>query len=296
MIIYSSLWHGGRPIAVERHDSPRRTRAGRALRAAIAGSLVTLTAARAIAQPPDPPRRADRAAAVAIIAVTLVAGSVVADRSVQAYVTPRRTRTLDALAGDVDPLGRARYLVPALAGTYVVSRLASAERWSHVALHTGVAYAASDAVESILKPAVGRHRPTAANDPGRFHPFSTGAEWHSFPSAHTVHAFSIAAALSAEARRPWVTAAAYGMASAVGLQRVYRDAHWSSDVVGSAILATVTSRFTIRALHAREARGARSPRPDAGAGLRLILLPGGAAFSLSLPNREHGPDEDPRLP
>ena len=58
-----------------------------------------------------------------------------------------------------------------------------------------------------------------------------GGEWHSFPSAHAVHVFGLAAAIDEEAGRAKVSALVYGAASVVAWSRVYHDAHWASDVV-----------------------------------------------------------------
>jgi membrane-associated phospholipid phosphatase len=81
-------------------------------------------------------------------------------------------------------------------------------------------------------------------------------------------AFSLAAAISEEAREPWVTVLTYGTASAVGWSRVYDDRHWTSDVVAGALVGALVGRETVRWLHARRA---------AGAGPTLAVTPDGLA-------------------
>jgi membrane-associated phospholipid phosphatase len=66
-----------------------------------------------------------------------------------------------------------------------------------------------------------------------------------------VHAFAIAAGLAEETHHPWIATLGYAAASAVALQRVYTEAHWSSDVAISATLAIAASRSTIAALKRR---------------------------------------------
>ena len=213
----------------------------------------------------------------------LVAGAAAVDENVRAYAARHHRESLDDLADIVDPLGRSRYLVPALAGTYLVTRLADDRQWSDVVLHISLAYLAADIVTGVLKPVVGRHRPDTTGEPWRFHPLSTGREWHSFPSGHTTHAFAIAAAIAEEAHRPWVSAVSYGVAALVGVQRVYTEAHWSSDVVASAVLAMAVSKTTVGWLHRDGSRRNHSHR-----GLRVMVSPNAVLLSVPLVWRPPG--------
>lgn len=69
-----------------------------------------------------------------------------------------------------------------------------------------------------------------------------------------------------------MTAATYGAASLVGWSRVYEDRHWTSDVVGGALLGIATSRWTVRRLHARHASEDGELAAD---GVAISPLPGG---------------------
>lgn len=183
--------------------------------------------------------------------VALIAAASAADAEIERALRGAGTPELDRLADVVDPVGRARYVVPTIAGAYIVARVSDRRSLASAIGRIGIGYLAADAVGAALKPIVGRHRPDTGGGAWRFRPFSRGTEWHSFPSAHTVHAFAIAAGIAEEANRGWVAGSVYGVASLVGLQRIYTNAHWTSDVVASAVLAVVVSKGANRLVRRR---------------------------------------------
>ena len=183
------------------------------------------------------------------------------DERLRVMAERHQSRALARVARDVDPLGRARYLVPALVGAYAVPRLAGRRGVANAVLRIGLGYAAADGLESVLKPSVGRHRPDSTGRPLRFRPLSGADAWHSFPSAHVAHAFAIAAGVSDEWRDPRVAVLAYGTATMVGLQRVYTRAHWTTDVVGSALLTIAASHTVTRWLRRRRMPASRREAP-----------------------------------
>ena len=113
-------------------------------------------------------------------------------------------------------------------------------------LSTGV----SGLLTSALKVSFGRLRPN--QNKGHWQWFQGGA---SFVSGETTPAFALAADLSEYADNRWYVALpAYGAAAAVGLGRMGHDAHWLSDVVGSALLGVGTTELFLHmhAMHAAD--------------------------------------------
>ena len=101
--------------------------------------------------------------------------------------------------------------------------------------------ALSALVTSGMKRVFGRERPNHTNDPFNF--FQGG---NSFPSGDTTPAFALAAGISEYGENRWYYAVpAYGAATAVGLGRMGKDAHWLSDVVGSALLGVGTTELML---------------------------------------------------
>src|SRR5208282_4597696 len=68
----------------------------------------------------------------------------------------------------------------------------------------------------------------------------------SFPSGHTIAAFSVATVIARRyGNHKWVPYVAYGTATLIGFSRVTLSAHFTSDVFAGAVLGYSISRFTV---------------------------------------------------
>ncbi len=224
-----------------------------------AGAEAQHVASRLAFPPPDPARPG-----FWWVGGSLVVAAALSDAALERASLAHRSPTLDDLAAAGNALGAGRYLVPALGASYLAGRLAHRPRLADVALHAAAAYTAGNVLASIGKPVLGRHRPDTTGSPSRFRPFTAKGAWHSLPSAHTLHAFTLAGALSEELRRPLVTAGIYGAAALVAWSRVYDDEHWASDVAASAVVGAAIGHVMVLRLHARRQTGQR----------RLHIVPG----------------------
>lgn len=234
-----------------------------ALQVAAAGRLGV-----AAPQPPDPAMDGLDGAAVVVSVASL---SIVAamDERVGGYVLAHRSATVERTLDAVEPLGRARYLIPGMAVVYVTAVAGRNTDLQRATLRTGIGYAVTDIVGGALKFSVGRHRPDSLNDAWRFEPFRRGSEWHSFPSGHTYHAFALASGIADETDADWPDVLAYGVATLVAAQRVYSRAHWASDAVAGAVLGIGVSRYGRRHLGPRR-RTDEAP-PDPPILVRLVI-------------------------
>jgi membrane-associated phospholipid phosphatase len=173
------------------------------------------------------------------------------DESARTFWLGRHSGFARTLADAGNTMGTGRNIIVGLAATYVVARVTHHRRAADAVLRISAGYAVSNAIVGILKPMVGRHRPDSMNDAWRFKPFSREGEWHSFPSSHAVHAFSIAAGAAITTRRSWVAAVGYSAATVVAWSRVYDDEHWSSDVTSSAVIGMSAVATTMHWLDRR---------------------------------------------
>ncbi len=181
--------------------------------------------------------------------LTVVAISLLADRSIerkfQTASLQRNSgvRNISDVAGTFADPGAIVFSAAAyLAGVGTHSRKVAA-----LGMYTGEAVVLAGVIAEGVKGIAGRSRPNT--DSLAVHSFHFGKgfgndEFASFPSAETSIVFAAAAAGSSYSRRVWphsahiVTPAAFTIASAAGLSRLYKNEHWASDVAAGALLGT----------------------------------------------------------
>ncbi len=110
------------------------------------------------------------------------------------------------------------------------------------------ALAVSTITTSILKAAVGRHRPYTGDGAYAFEPlrFPLNSDRMSFPSGHTTSMFAMATVLAGNVNSPWLKSGAYSFAASVGLERMLHRKHWASDVIVGAVLGRLVGALVVR--------------------------------------------------
>jgi membrane-associated phospholipid phosphatase len=175
-----------------------------------------------------------------------IAASAALDPEAREWAVRQHSRSLDRLARAGNELGTAQRLVPAIAITYVAALLTHHDSLATGTLNTAGGYIASDLVESVLKPVVGRERPHVEGNSHRFRPFTSSGDWHSFPSAHVAHIASIAEAVSEQTHSTPISAVCETLVALVAWDRVYEDQHWTSDVTGTMVISSAVSGSAVR--------------------------------------------------
>lgn len=242
------------------------------------------------AQSADSARGAQRAVFTrhdALVASALLGGAVAlmpADDWLRGRVDQRSVQasaSAHAIANDFSLLGDPGTVILSL-GTYAVGRIAGNHTVSEVGLHATEALVVSAVATEFVKGVAGRNRPYVqradADDFMMMNGF-TGGGFTSFPSGHTSAAFALAAVIDEEGSVHWphasriVTPVTYGLASLVGLSRIYKDRHWMSDVAVGALVGEysglIVERFNRRHPHNALERwlvpSAVAPERDTGA-------------------------------
>jgi membrane-associated phospholipid phosphatase len=167
-------------------------------------------------------------------------------------------------------LAEPKVMLPGLALAYGAGRLAGRPGLAEGAERSAVALAAATHAAGAVKITVGRLRPDAGADRDELHPGALAGRWQSFPSGHTAAAFALATSIAEESHDPTVSALAYAGAAAVGWSRVYRDAHWSSDVVAGALVGIAAGRWAGHWSRTHHAQPTLQAGPD-GVGVGLSL-------------------------
>jgi membrane-associated phospholipid phosphatase len=109
-----------------------------------------------------------------------------------------------------------------------------------------LADAVADGLASILKIAVGTHRPSGGG------PLIAIPHSDAFPSGHAATSFACATVLAVLV--PRAAPAFYLLALAIGYSRVYVGVHWPLDVVGGAVLGAATALLLLAIARRRSVR------------------------------------------
>jgi membrane-associated phospholipid phosphatase len=115
----------------------------------------------------------------------------------------------------------------------------------------GEAMANSMVVDEVLKFATMRERPTLDNAKGKFFQTSSATD-SSFPSSHSLVAWSSAAVLASESNVPLIKFGAYTLATGVSLTRVLGQQHFPSDVLVGSVFGWMIGRYVYHKRHRDE--------------------------------------------
>lgn len=135
---------------------------------------------------------------------------------------------------------------------YLIGLARKDSKMQKTALLAGEAVANAEIVTTIFKDIDRRVRPAAIGKGGNYSdtffdsPGSVLRGRGSFPSGHTIAAFSVATVIARRyPHHRWVPFVAYGLAGAIAFSRVSLSAHFVSDVFMGGALGYSISRFAV---------------------------------------------------
>ncbi len=136
-----------------------------------------------------------------------------------------------------------------IGGFYLGGMLFKDDKAKHTAALALRSFLFANLITETVKQFTGRQRPGAAegidnwSGPGVLFK----KDYNSFPSAHTVTAWSVATVIAHQYdRTPVVPVISYSLAALVGLSRVTEKRHWYSDVLVGAALGYIVGKWVIR--------------------------------------------------
>ena len=124
-------------------------------------------------------------------------------------------------------------------GIYGYGLFAKNEKFRHTGVLILSSAVATGFIQTVLKNAVGRARPSTGFGKSDFDPFSKESFYHSFPSGHSILSFTASHAIAKQFDNIWIKGGIYGVGLIAPISRLWIDAHWLSDVVLGMVISIV---------------------------------------------------------
>ncbi len=184
-----------------------------------------------------------RTATIATVgAGTWIATFALVDEPLQQYAQSHRNAFSDNIASVVQPLGRAKHLVPVSGLVFAGGLLFKDSKLEKLGIISMGSLLTNSFVTSKLKNTFLRYRPSATTENHIFEGDTRVYDNSSLPSSHTSTAFAMATSVALVYKDTWVPPVAYGVATLVGLSRINDNAHWATDVMAGALVGYITAR------------------------------------------------------
>jgi membrane-associated phospholipid phosphatase len=167
------------------------------------------------------------------------------DDKIQKWVQDHKDNSKDHLADDAKKAGT--WSIPVLAGIGLYGYVAPNEKAKSTFLLSAESFLITGAFVQVLKRSTGRARPyTGHNHDTWSGPSISGNNNNlSFPSGDASSAFAIASVVASEYDNIIVPPLVYTVAMAIGLERVYNNAHWPSDVFIGSVIGYFTGKAVV---------------------------------------------------
>jgi membrane-associated phospholipid phosphatase len=188
--------------------------------------------------------------ASAIVGISI--GLYTQDDKIRTWVQRNKNDTNSHIADDASTAFH--FVLPALGGLGLYGYIAEDEKAKRTFLLSTESFIITGVFVQTLKHTTGRHRPYTGDPYDTWSGPTMKSSWLSFPSGDASSAFAIASVVASEYDNVVVPVLVYTTASLIGLERIYNDAHWSSDV----FVGSVIGYFTGKAIVASHRNGGGS--------------------------------------
>lgn len=131
----------------------------------------------------------------------------------------------------------------------------------------------------IIKILSGRSRPFTNEGSANFNFFEFDNPHNSFPSGHTVVAFTTSSVLAASLKNTYASIGLYALAGLTSYQRIYSDNHWLSDTILAAALGITVGNLLVII---NDERFDNSSQGKIDLNISPSMVPSGIGINLSL--------------
>lgn len=179
--------------------------------------------------------------------IVFVGGSLyLFDEELHDLIRRNRSPVTEAVATGAKQFGEGKYMLPALAVTWLGGYAFGSDKTQDTALLALKSFLLANGASLTLKYATQRHRPVSGQGKQFWSSSGFSTKRESFPSGHTTVAWSVAPILAHQyGSVKWVPPAAYSVATLTALSRIHDNRHWPSDVFYGAVIGYVTSQLVL---------------------------------------------------
>ncbi len=165
-------------------------------------------------------------------AVVLISGSLLIDESMRHYVIDHQNNTANNIADAVKPFGNGWVMFPAVSLLSLYGYFTDNTKFMDASLTSLESGAFAGLITLGLKSITGRERPNHTSSSLTFSPFTIKNRYASFPSGDATIAWSMITPYAVYYHQPLL----YAIPVLVDAERVYKNDHWTSDVVAGSFI------------------------------------------------------------
>ena len=206
--------------------------------------------------------------------VLATAASFSLDKEMKNIASRNQNSALKSLTNIGEKYGSGLYSVLLSAGLFTTGLMTDNKKVMNSGRIMAEALIVSGVAVQLIKIVSGRSRPYLNQGNTKFNWFETDNDYNSFPSGHTVVAFTTSSVLAATIKNTYASIALYSLAGLTAYQRIYTNNHWFSDTVLAAIIGTVVGNVLVKINDDRFDQDERESR--------INISPGFNSFGLQL--------------
>lgn len=166
------------------------------------------------------------------------------DRPIMDFVQNNRSDTLGQLVDITNSFGEETGLLPLVGSSMALGLVFKNDKLKRAAIRSVGAVAIGQLTVEFLKAMTHRSRPRDNQGPYDFGGAGWSSDNTSFPSGHSAGAWSVMTVFATEFKdTKIVPILAYGLAAMTSFSRVYKNAHWVSDVTLGALVGWISGKL-----------------------------------------------------